>query len=40
VPADWPRHRTLLQRWLQSWAHFLLAKVDPFVARSQFRHLR
>ena len=40
VPADWPRHRTLLQRWLQSWSHFLLAKVDPFVARSQFRHLR
>jgi cardiolipin synthase len=40
VPADWPRHRTLLQRWLQRWSYFLLAKVDPFVARSQFRHLR
>jgi len=40
VPVDWPRHRTLLQRMLQSWSHFLLARVDPFVARRQFRHLR
>jgi cardiolipin synthase len=40
VPLDWPRHRTLLQRVLQSWSHFLLARVDPFVARRQFRHLR
>jgi cardiolipin synthase len=40
VPADWPRHRTALQRLLQGWSHFLLARVDPFVARSQFRHLR
>ena len=40
VPLDWPRHRTLLQRWLQSWSHFVLAGVDPFVARRQFRHLR
>jgi cardiolipin synthase len=40
VPADWPRHRTLLQRVLQSWSHFVLARVDPFVARAQFRHLR
>ena len=40
VPLDWPRHRTLPQRVLQSWSHFLLARVDPFVARRQFRHLR
>jgi len=40
VPLDWPRHRTLMQRWLQSWSHFMLARVDPFVARRQFRHLR
>jgi cardiolipin synthase len=40
VPVDWPQHRTLLQRLLQRWSHFLLARVDPFVARSQFRHLR
>lgn len=40
VPIDWPQHRTLLQRVLQSWSHFLLARVDPFVARGKFRHLR
>ena len=40
VPLDWPRQRTLLQRLLQSWSYFLLTKVDPFIARSQFRHLR
>jgi len=40
VPADWSAHRTLLQRWLQSWSYFLLARVDPFVARNQFRYLR
>jgi cardiolipin synthase len=40
VPRDWPRHRTLLLRVLQAWSHFVLARVDPFVARRQFRHLR
>jgi len=40
VPADWSQHRTALQRLLQSWSHFLLARVDPFVARGQFCHLR
>jgi cardiolipin synthase len=40
VPPDWPRHRTPLQRLLQSWSYFLLTRVDPFVARRQFRHLR
>lgn len=40
VPADWSQHRTLLQRLTQRWSHFLLARVDPFVARGQFRHLR
>lgn len=40
VPRDWPRHRTLLLRALQAWSHFVLARVDPFVARRQFRHLR
>ena len=39
VPIDWPTHRTLLQRLLQRWSHFLLARVDPFVARNKFRHL-
>jgi cardiolipin synthase len=40
VPVDWPRQQTLLQRIVQRWSHFLLARVDPFVARGQFRHLR
>jgi cardiolipin synthase len=40
VPVDWSRRRTLFQRLLQSWSYFLLARVDPFVARGQFRHLR
>jgi len=40
VPLDWPRRQGFLQRMLQSWSHFLLARVDPFVARNQFRHLR
>ncbi len=40
VPPDWAEHRTFLQRLLQRWSHFLLARVDPFVARRQFRHLR
>ena len=40
VPVDWPRRRTLFQRLLQSWSYFLLARVDPFVARRHFRHLR
>jgi cardiolipin synthase len=39
VPQDWARHRTLVQRVVQGWAHFLLARVDPFFARRQFRHL-
>jgi len=40
VPPDWPRRQGFLQRMLRSWSHFLLARVDPFVARNQFRHLR
>ena len=39
VPADWPRRRTLLQRLVQSWSYFLLAKIDPYLARSEFKHL-
>jgi cardiolipin synthase A/B len=39
VPADWPRRRTLLQRLVQSWSYFLLTKLDPFLARGEFRHL-
>jgi cardiolipin synthase A/B len=39
VPADWPRRRTLLQRLVQSWSYFLMTKLDPFLARKEFRHL-
>jgi len=39
VPADWPRRRTLLQRLVHSWSYFLLTKLDPFLARKEFRHL-
>jgi cardiolipin synthase len=40
VPVEWPGRRTIVQRLLQRWSHFLLTRVDPFVARRQFRHLR
>ena len=39
VPKDWVQKRTLLQRLLHGCAHFLLTKVDPYVARAKFRHL-
>ncbi len=39
VPADWRLRRTLLQRLIQGWSYFLLTKIDPFLARRQFRHL-
>jgi cardiolipin synthase len=40
VAADWPGRRTIVQRLLQRWSYFMLTRVDPFVARRQFRHLR
>jgi cardiolipin synthase len=39
VPSDWLRRRTLLQRLVQSWSYFLMTKLDPFLARKEFRHL-
>jgi len=39
VSIDWIRHRTLLQRLIQSWAYFVIARIDPFLARREFRHL-
>mgnify|MGYP000939481881 CR=1 FL=1 len=39
VPADWATRRTLLQRLMQSWAYFLITRIDPFLARRKFRHL-
>lgn len=39
VPADWSKRRTLMQRLVHSWSYFLLTKIDPFLARKEFRHL-
>jgi len=39
VPADWARRRSLWQRLIHSWSYFLLTKLDPFLARKEFRHL-
>ena len=39
VPADWARRRTLWQRLIHSWSYFLLTKLDPYLARREFRHL-
>ena len=39
VPKDWVKKRTVLQRFLHGCAHFVLTKVDPYVAQAKFRHL-
>lgn len=39
-PRIWRRARTFWTRLRQRWAHFILATVDPFVARQQLRILR
>ena len=36
LPA-WRKTLTWWQRWQNRWAHFLLARIDPFVALRQFR---
>jgi hypothetical protein len=38
--ASWQKAQTLWQRWKNHWAHFLLARIDPFVALQQFQTLR
>ena len=35
--AEWKKSQTLWQRIHQRWAHFLVARVDSFVALRQFR---
>jgi hypothetical protein len=37
--AAWLRSRSLWMRLKQRWAHFLIARIDPFVARRQLRAL-
>jgi len=39
-PGAWLNSRTGWQRWQCRWAHFLLARIDPFVALRQFRYLQ
>jgi cardiolipin synthase len=36
---DWQGIRSFWQRWHFHWAHFLLTRIDPFVALWQFRKL-
>ena len=36
-PESWLKSLTWWQRWQFQWAHFLLARIDPFVALRQFR---
>ena len=38
-PAEWRSSRTLWQRLKQRWAYFLLARIDPYIARRQWRSL-
>lgn len=37
---SWLKTQTWWQRWKNHWAHFLLTRIDPFVALRQFRALR
>jgi cardiolipin synthase A/B len=36
---SWRRSRSLWRRFKQHWAYFLLVRVDPYIARSQWRGL-
>ena len=36
----WRRSRTLWTKLMETWAYFLLARVDPWWARGRARHLR
>jgi cardiolipin synthase len=35
----WRKSQTYWQRWKNHWAHFLLARIDPFLSLQQFRSL-
>jgi len=39
-PATWQKSQTLWQRWKNHWAHFLLTRIDPFVALQHSRTLK
>jgi cardiolipin synthase len=40
IPLQWWKTVTFWQRWKHRWAHFLLTRIDPFVALQQFRSLK
>jgi cardiolipin synthase len=37
---EWREARSFWSRWKNHWSHFLLARVDPFVALRQFRTMK
>jgi cardiolipin synthase len=37
---QWQKAETFWQRWKNHWAHFLLARIDPFFALRQFRTIK
>ena len=37
---QWQKTQTFWQRWKNHWAHFLLARIDPFVALRQFKTMK
>jgi cardiolipin synthase len=39
-PGNWRKSQTWWQRWQYRWAHFLVARIDPFVALRQFRGVK
>jgi cardiolipin synthase A/B len=39
-PAAWKKSRGLYTKIMESWSYFLVARVDPFIARRQLRTLR
>jgi cardiolipin synthase A/B len=39
-PKTWRRSRTIWTKLMEQWAYFLLARVDPWWARAQAKHLR
>jgi cardiolipin synthase A/B len=38
-PTEWRESRTFWTRFKERWAYFLLARIDPYVARKQWRAL-
>jgi phosphatidylserine/phosphatidylglycerophosphate/cardiolipin synthase-like enzyme len=39
TPQQWRDSRTLWRRLKQRWAYFLLVRIDPYIARRQWRAL-